>query len=67
MIGETGMLETFMGVPDTGENRKKFEATIPMGRFSTPSDIAAAALFFASDDASFITGVTMEVDGGRCV
>jgi 3-oxoacyl-[acyl-carrier protein] reductase len=67
VIGETGMLETFMGVPDTVENRKKFEATIPMGRFSTPSDIAAAALFFASDDASFITGVTMEVDGGRCV
>ena len=67
VIGETGMLETFMGVPDTFENRKKFEATIPMGRFSTPSDIAAAALFFASDDASFITGVTMEVDGGRCV
>ena len=67
VIGETGMLETFMGVPDTVENRKNFEATIPMGRFSTPSDIAAAALFFASDDASFITGVTMEVDGGRCV
>ena len=67
VIGETGMLETFMGVPDTLENRKKFEATIPMGRFSTPSDVAAAALFFASDDASFITGVTMEVDGGRCV
>jgi 3-oxoacyl-[acyl-carrier protein] reductase len=67
VIGETGMLETFMGVPDTVENREKFEATIPMGRFSTPSDVAAAALFFASDDASFITGVTMEVDGGRCV
>ncbi len=67
VIGETGMLETCMGVPDTVENRKKFEATIPMGRFSTPSDVAAAALFLASDDASFITGVTMEVDGGRCV
>jgi 3-oxoacyl-[acyl-carrier protein] reductase len=67
VIGETGMLETFMGVPDTPENREKFEATIPMGRFSTPSDVAAAALFLASDDASFITGVTMEVDGGRCV
>jgi len=67
VIGETGMLETFMGVPDTPENRKKFEATIPMGRFSTPSDVAAAALFLASDDASFITGVTMEVDGGRCI
>ena len=67
VIGETGMLETFMGVPDTIENRKNFEATIPMGRFSTPSDVAGAALFLASDDASFITGVTMEVDGGRCV
>ena len=67
VIGETVMLEKFMGVPDTAENRKKFEATIPMGRFSTPSDVAAAALFLASDDASFITGVTMEVDGGRCV
>ena len=67
VMGETGMLETFMGVPDTPENRKKFEATIPMGRFSTPSDVAAAALFLASDDAAFITGVTMEVDGGRCV
>ena len=67
VIGETGMLETFMGVPDTPENRKKFEATIPIGRFSTPSDVAAAALFLASDDAAFITGITMEVDGGRCV
>ena len=67
VIGETGMLETFMGVPDTAEYRKKFEATIPMGGFSTPSEVAAAALFLASDDASFITGVTMEVDGGRCV
>ena len=67
VIGETGMLETFMGVPDTPENRKKFEATIPMGRLSTPSDVAAAALFLASDDAAFITGVTMEVDGGRCI
>ena len=54
-------------LPDTPENRKKFEATIPMGRFSKPSDIASAALFLASDDASFITGVTLEVDGGRCV
>lgn len=67
VLGETGMLETFMGVPDTPENRKKFEATIPMGRFSTPEDVANAALFLASDDASFITGIEMEVDGGRCV
>ena len=67
VIGETGMLETFMGVPDTPENRKKFEATIPLGRFSTPNDIAQTMLFLASDDASFLTGVALEVDGGRYV
>ena len=67
MIGETGMLETFMGVPDTPENRKKFEATIPLGRFSTANDIAQTMLFLSSDDAEFLTGVALEVDGGRCV
>ena len=67
VIGETGMLETFMGVPDTPENRKKFEATIPLGRFSTPNDIAQTMLFLSSDDAEFLTGVALEVDGGRCV
>ncbi len=67
VIGETGLLETFMGMPDTPENRAKFVATIPMGRFSTPADIAAAALYLVSDEAGFITGVTMEVDGGRCI
>ena len=67
VIGETGLLETFMGAPDTPENRAKFQATIPMGRLSTPEDIARAALFLASDDAAFITGITMEVDGGRCI
>ena len=56
-----------MGAPDTPENREKFQATIPMGRLSTPEDIARAALFLASDDAAFITGITMEVDGGRCI
>jgi len=67
VIGETGLLETFMGVPDTPENRKKFVATIPLGRMSKPLDIANAALFLASDDAQFITGACLEVDGGRCV
>ncbi|HEY9536077.1 MAG TPA: glucose 1-dehydrogenase [Kiloniellaceae bacterium] len=67
VIGETALLETFMGVPDTPKNRRKFEATIPLGRFSTPQDIAQAALFLASDEAAFLTGVTLEVDGGRCV
>ncbi len=67
VIGETGLMETFMGMPDTPENRKKFLATIPLGRFSTPLDIANAALFLASDETAFLTGVCLEVDGGRCV
>ena len=67
VIGETGLLEMFMGVADTPENRRKFVATIPMGRMSKPLDIANAAVFLASDEASFITGACLEVDGGRCV
>jgi len=67
VIGETGMLERFMGVPDTPENRAKFLATIPMGRMSRPADIAGAALYLASPEAEFVTGVALEVDGGRCV
>jgi 3-oxoacyl-[acyl-carrier protein] reductase len=60
-------LEEFMGMPDTPENRKKFLATIPMGRLSLPKDVANAALYLASDEAEFINGVCLEVDGGRCV
>lgn len=67
VIGETGMLENFMGVPDTPENREKFVATIPLGRMSRPSDIANAAVFLADPASEFITGVALEVDGGRCV
>ncbi|MGZ5032662.1 MAG: SDR family oxidoreductase [Usitatibacter sp.] len=67
VIGETGMLEMVMGMPDTPENRRKFIATIPMGRLSKPLDIANAALFLASDEAAFINGACLEVDGGRCV
>ena len=67
VIGETGLLEMFMGVPDTPENRRKFVATIPMGRMSRPLDIANAAVFLASDEAAFVTGACLEVDGGRCV
>ena len=67
VIGETALLETFMGVPDTPENRAKFLATIPLGRMSRPRDIANAALHLASDDSDFLTGLIMEVDGGRCV
>ena len=67
VMGVTGLLEAFMGMPDTPENRKKFIATIPLGRLSTPLDIAKAAVFLASDDAEFITGVEFPVDGGRTV
>lgn len=67
VMGVTGLLEQFMGMPDTPENRKKFLATIPLGRLSTPLDIARAAVFLASDDAEFITGVELPVDGGRTV
>jgi 3-oxoacyl-[acyl-carrier protein] reductase len=67
VMGETGLLSEFMGVEDTPANRQKFLATIPLGRLSTPQDIANAALYLASDDAEFITGVALEVDGGRCV
>jgi 3-oxoacyl-[acyl-carrier protein] reductase len=66
VIGETGLTATFMG-GDTPELRQKFVASIPLGRMSTPRDLANAALFLASDDADFLTGVCLEVDGGRCV
>jgi len=66
VAGETGMLAQFMG-EDTPERRAQFVASIPLGRLSQPSDIATAAVFFASDEASFITGTCLEVDGGRCV
>lgn len=67
VIGATALLESFMGVPDTPENRAKFIATIPLGRMSEPQDIANACLYLASDEAEFITGTVFEVDGGRTV
>lgn len=67
VMGATGMLELFMGVPDTPENRARFVATVPMGRLSTPEDIAQAAVWLASDEAGFITGVELPVDGGRTI
>jgi len=67
VMGATALLEQFMGVPDTPENREKFISTIPMGRMSQPRDIANAALYLASDEADFITGVVLEVDGGRTI
>jgi len=67
VMGATGLLEQFMGGPDTPEARAKFMATIPLGRMSTPRDIANACLYLASDEAEFITGVVLEVDGGRTI
>jgi 3-oxoacyl-[acyl-carrier protein] reductase len=66
VIGATGLVEEFMGVPDTPENRARFLASIPLGRMSTPADIANACLWLAEDASSFITGVLLPVDGGRC-
>lgn len=66
VAGETPLLATFMG-EDTPENRERFIKTIPIGRFSTPEDIANTACFLCSGEAEMITGVAMEVDGGRCI
>jgi len=66
VAGDTPLLATFMG-EDTEEVRNRFTSSIPLGRLSTPEDIGNAALFLSSDEASFITGVALEVDGGRCV
>ena len=66
VAGETPLLAMFLG-EDTPEKRAAFKATVPLGRFSTPADIGAAALYLASDEAAFLTGVVLEVDGGRCI
>jgi 3-oxoacyl-[acyl-carrier protein] reductase len=66
VAGDTPLLPSFMG-EDTPEMRAKFLSTIPIGRFSTPEDLANAALYLCSDEASMVTGVCMEVDGGRCI
>ena len=66
VAGDTPLLATFMG-GDTAELRAKFVATVPLGRLSTPQDVANVALFLASDEAAFLTGNVVEVDGGRCV
>jgi len=67
VMGETGLLEAFMGMPDTPENRAKFIATVPLGRLARPSDIATTCVFLASDEAAFLTGVVLPVDGGRTI
>ena len=66
VAGETPLLKSFMG-EDTPEVRAKFLSTIPLGRFSTAEDMGNAACYLCSDEASMVTGVCMEVDGGRCI
>jgi len=66
VAGDTPMLSTFMG-GDSPEKRERLLATIPLGRFSTPQDLANATLYLCSDEAAMVTGVCMEVDGGRCI
>ena len=66
VMAETPLLPTFMG-GDSPELREQFRATVPLGRFATVDDVAQATLFLASDEASFLTGNVLEVDGGRCV
>ncbi|KAI1385168.1 3-oxoacyl-reductase [Hypoxylon trugodes] len=67
VVGSTGMTHLFIGKPNTAENRKAFESVVPLGRGSTPEDVANACCYLASEEAAFITGVNIEVDGGRCV
>jgi 3-oxoacyl-[acyl-carrier protein] reductase len=66
VASETPLLQTFMG-EDTPEVRAKFLATIPLGRFATPDDMGHAAVYLCSDESSMVTGVALEVDGGRCI
>lgn len=67
VAGKTPLLKQFMGGEETPEMEEKFLSTIPLGRFSTPQDIGNAACFLCSDEAGMITGVGLEVDGGRCI
>ena len=67
VMGGTGMIEQFLGTADTPEARMRITAGSPLGRLSTPMDVAQAALFLASEDSAFITGIELPVDGGRTI
>jgi len=67
VVAETGMVASVLGGEDTVEGRAGLTKGIPLGRFATPRDIGNAACFLASDEASFITGIDMPVDGGRAL
>ncbi|KAF6832981.1 short-chain dehydrogenase reductase family [Colletotrichum musicola] len=67
LLSGTGLFESFAGVPDTPENREKFLGNVPLGRLCDSEDVANVCLFLASDEGKFVTGINMEVDGGRAV
>ncbi|QDS77483.1 hypothetical protein FKW77_000057 [Venturia effusa] len=67
LLSGTGLFSSFVGVEDTPENRAKFVSNVPLGRLTDPMDVANTALFLASDEGSFINGINLEVDGGKCV
>jgi len=65
LLSATGLFSSFVGVENTPENHQKFVGNVPLGRLTDPMDVANSALFLASDEGKFITGVNFEVDGGR--
>jgi 3-oxoacyl-[acyl-carrier protein] reductase len=67
VMGATALLENFMGVPDTPENRARFISSIPLGRLCEPDDVAQVAVFLAGDGAAYLTGLEVPVDGGRTI
>lgn len=67
VAGDTPLLDQFLPGGDTPQSRELFRNTVPLGRLSLPSDIANAALFLVCDESAFLTGLCMEVDGGRCI
>ena len=67
VAGETPMLKDFLGEDDPTSAYEKFKSTVPLGRLAEPNDVANACLFLSSEEANFITGVMLEVDGGRTI
>ena len=67
VAGETPMLKDFLGSANPEENHKKFISTVPLGRLAEPEDVANASLYLCSEEANFITGVMLEIDGGRSI
>ncbi|PGG99032.1 hypothetical protein AJ80_09422 [Polytolypa hystricis UAMH7299] len=67
LLSGTGLFEMFVGVPDTPENRAQFVSNVPLGRLTDPNDVANMCLYLGSDEARFINGTDMVVDGGKCI